>query len=158
MGFALSSMQLSSAAIVDGGFIPKKHTGEGLDVSPELSWSNVPAEAESFAVFCHDPDAPLIAHGQYGFVHWVQYGIPSEVRSVPEGAKAFTQGVNDFGNNGYGGPMPPPGHGIHRYFFWLLALKEPPNLHAGLTLWQMLKTLEPSVIAMNRLMGLYRRD
>lgn len=158
MGFALSNMQLTSTAFADGGFIPTKHTGEGPDVSPELSWSNAPAEAEAFALFCHDPDAPLIALGQYGYVHWVLYGIPGDVRSLPEGSGDFSQGVNDFGNRGYGGPMPPSGHGIHRYFFWLLALTEPPDLHPGLTLWQMLNTLEPNVIAMNRLMGLYRRD
>ena len=61
MGFALSSMQLTSSAFSTGGAIPSKHTGEGVDVSPELSWSDAPEGTRSFAVICHDPDAPLAA-------------------------------------------------------------------------------------------------
>ena len=30
--------------------------------------------------------------------------------------------ANDFGKAGYGGPCPPPGHGVHHYRFKLLAL------------------------------------
>ena len=73
MGFALSAMQLTSSAFATGGAIPSKHTGEGVDVSPELSWSDAPQGTKSFAVVCHDPDAPLVTPGRYGYVHWVLY-------------------------------------------------------------------------------------
>ena len=43
MGFAPSSLQLTSPAFQPLGRIPKKHTGEADDVSPALAWSNVPA-------------------------------------------------------------------------------------------------------------------
>jgi phosphatidylethanolamine-binding protein (PEBP) family uncharacterized protein len=33
----------------------------------------------------------------------------------------------------YGGPQPPPGDGVHRYFFYLYALREPSRLAAGCT-------------------------
>ena len=33
------------------------------------------------------------------------------------------QGLNDFERFGYGGPCPPPGHGVHHYHFVLLALE-----------------------------------
>ena len=157
MGFALSDMKLSSSAFANGGAIPKKHTGEAEDVSPALSWSGAPKGTKSFALICHDPDAPLVKPGTYGFVHWVLYGIPGTAAELPEAADGYVQGVNDFGRAGYGGPMPPPGHGTHHYFFWLLALDAEPDLPAGLTMWQLLERLEPSIIGMNRLVGTYSR-
>ena len=157
MGFALSDMTLSSPAFADGEFIPSRHTGEADDVSPALSWTNAPDGARSFAVICHDPDAPLVKPGTYGFVHWVLYGLPGDVSELPEACGDYVQGINDFGNAGYGGPMPPEGHGTHHYFFWLLALDDEPELPAGLTMWELLDRIEPNVIGMNRLVGTYVR-
>ena len=158
MGFALSEMTLTSTAFDAGGPIPKKHTGEAEDVSPALSWTGVPSGTRSFALICHDPDAPLVKPGTYGFVHWAVYGIPGSATSLAEGSGDFVQGNNDFGNSGYGGPMPPPGHGTHHYFFWLLALDAEPDLPPGLTMWKLLERIEPNVIAMNRLVGTYARS
>jgi Raf kinase inhibitor-like YbhB/YbcL family protein len=157
MGFALSEMKLTSTAFAAGGAIPRKHTGEGEDVSPALAWSDAPKGARSFAVICHDPDAPLVTPGHYGFVHWVLYGIPGSVHALPEGVDDYTAGRNDFGATGYGGPMPPEGHGPHHYFFWVLALDAEPELEPGLDLWTLLEKIEPHVIGMNRLVGLYER-
>ena len=158
MGFALSDMQLTSSAFENHGAIPAKFTGEAEDVSPALSWTAAPDGTKAFALICHDPDAPLVKPGTYGFVHWVLYGIPGAVADLPEGVAEYVQGVNDFGNAGYGGPMPPPGHGSHHYFFWLLALDADPELPAGLTMWELLEKIEPHVIGMNRLVGTYSRS
>lgn len=158
MGFALSDMTLTSSAFEPGTSIPARHTGEGEDVSPALSWSNPPDGTKAFAVICHDPDAPLITpRGTYGFVHWVLYNIPASVSSLAEGVNEHTSGMSDFGKLGYGGPMPPNGHGTHQYYFWVLALNDELNLEAGLTLWELLERIEPQVIGMNRLVGLYER-
>ena len=158
MGFALSKLQLTSSAFQNGGAIPRKYTGEGEDVSPALAWTQVPDGTQAFALICHDPDAPLIAKGgTYGFVHWVLYNIPASVTSLAEGKAEYTTGKNDFGKAGYGGPMPPNGHGTHHYYFWLLALKDSTELEPGLTLWQLLQRVEPHVIGMNRLLGTYQR-
>ena len=158
MGFALSSMRLASTAFVAGGAIPAKHTGEGPDTSPPLAWEDAPAAARSFAMICHDPDAPLVTPGRYGYVHWVLYNIPGDARALTEGTGEHTQGVSDFGKPGYGGPMPPPGHGVHHYFFWLLALDADLALPPGLGMWELLEKIEPHVVGMNRLVGTYRRD
>ncbi len=158
MGFALSDMRLSSSAFDNGGGIPTRFTGEGDDVSPALSWSGAPDGTCSFVLICHDPDAPLVLPGRYGFVHWALYGIPASVSELPEGTEDYTQGINDFGNTGYGGPMPPMGHGLHHYFFWLLALDSEPDLEPDLNMWDVLDRIEPNVIAMNRLVGSYERS
>lgn len=157
MGFALSDMTIECAAFGDGGAIPRKHTGEGEDVSPAFTWGDVPSGTKSFALICHDPDAPLIKPGSYGFVHWVLYNIPAGTRSLPEGSNEHTCGINDFGNTAWGGPMPPNGHGTHRYFFWLFALSANTTYDAGLSLWDLLGKIEPQVLGMNRVMGTYAR-
>ena len=95
MGFALSDMKLTSSAFEPGGAIPAKYTGDGEDVSPALSWTNVPDGARSLALICHDPDAPLVSPGTYGFVHWTLYGIPGDVTELPEGVKDYVQGVKN---------------------------------------------------------------
>jgi Raf kinase inhibitor-like YbhB/YbcL family protein len=158
MGFALSDMTLTSSAFQHHGAIPTRHTGEGEDVSPALEWSGAPDGARSFAVVCHDPDAPLVSPGTYGYVHWVLYNIPAGTTSLPDDAgEAFTSGTNDFGSTGYGGPMPPEGHGTHHYYFWVLALDSDEELEPGLSLWELLRRVEPNVIGMNRLVGTYKR-
>ena len=158
MGFALSDMTLTSSAFGRGEAMPTKHTGEGEDVSPALSWRGQPEGTRSYALICHDPDAPLVKPGTYGFVHWVLYGIPGSIVELPEGGGDYIQGINDFGKPGYGGPMPPEGHGTHHYFFWLLALDADADLEPGLTMWGLLEKIEPNVIAMNRLVGTYTRS
>ena len=157
MGFALSTMQLQSSAFDNAGAIPKKHTGEGEDVSPALQWRDAPEAAKSFAVICHDPDAPLVQLGTYGYVHWVLYNLPASTRSLEEGTQLGTAGKNDFGNANYGGPMPPEGHGTHRYYFWVLALDAELDLKPGLSMTELLQQIEPSLIGMNRLVGTYQR-
>ncbi|WP_038053439.1 YbhB/YbcL family Raf kinase inhibitor-like protein [Thioalkalivibrio sp. ALJ1] len=157
MGFALSDLQLSSSAFGPGQPIPKRHSGEGEDTSPALQWRDLPQGTKGLAVICHDPDAPLIQPGTYGFVHWVLYNLPPDLGGLPEGTDLGATGQTDFGRTGYGGPMPPEGHGKHHYFFWLLALDADLQLPPGLTLGQFLERAESHVIGMNRLVGTYQR-
>jgi len=158
MGFALSDLQLTSPAFTHNSPIPSKYTGEGEDISPPLAWSSLPDAADSLAVVCHDPDAPLVSPGgTYGFVHWVLYNIPATLDGLPENCSDHTAGQNDFGKTGYGGPMPPDGHGNHQYYFWLLAMQGQPELKSVLTLWELLQQAEPNIIGMNRLIGGYER-
>ena len=72
MGFAPSSMQLSSAAFKPLGRIPKKHTGEGEDVSPPLEWTGAPAGTKTYALVCHDPDGH-----RHRYAYLIAYGYPN---------------------------------------------------------------------------------
>jgi len=157
MVFAPSDMILMSPAFPDRGKIPLRHSGDGDDLSPPLAWKDVPEKARSLALVCHDPDAPLVIEGAYGFVHWVLYNIPATEKGLPEGCQDFTVGRNDAGGQGYVGPKPPEGHGQHHYFIWLLALSEDLELHPGLTMWELMAEIEPHLIGMNRLVGVYER-
>lgn len=99
----------------------------GNNLSPQLSWTNVPEGTKSFAVTCFDPDAPTGS----GFWHWVVVNIPPTVTSLPLGAGDPASGKmpagalevrTDFGKPGYGGPCAPEGHNVHRYLFTVHAV------------------------------------
>lgn len=115
------TIEVTSDAFQDGGTIPARFTCDGEDLSPPLTWSNVPDDTEEIAVVVEDPDAP-----QGTFVHWVVAGIDPmtvglEVGEVPTGA---VEGTNDFEETGYRGPCPPEGDDPHRYRFVVHALGE----------------------------------
>ncbi len=150
-------MKVTSKAFRNGGRIPLKYSGEGLDISPPLHFSDVPDKTGSLVVICHDPDAPLIKPDGYGYVHWVLYNIPGKIRALEEGTKNHTAGINDAQKKGYSGPMPPKKHGKHRYYFLVLALKKQMDLKPFLPLNEVLRQVEPYVIAVNRLVGTYKR-
>src|SRR5688572_13514244 len=52
-------MTLSTSAWPDGGQIPAKHAQNGEEVSPPLTWSNVPDGVVSFVLIFHDLDAAI---------------------------------------------------------------------------------------------------
>lgn len=156
-------IQIESDAFGANGPIPKKHSGEGEDVSPALRWATPPAEAKQLALIVDDPDAP----GPQPWVHWVIYnirpdgpglseGIPAQERP-PEPAGA-AQGQNSWGAIGYGGPMPPPGSGPHHYHFRLYALDVEPTLEPGLTKDKLLQAVSEHVLATGELVGTYQRQ
>jgi Raf kinase inhibitor-like YbhB/YbcL family protein len=114
----MPQFSLTSTSFPAGGEIPGKHTCDGEDVSPSLSWEGAPDDTAAFALIVDDPDAR-------GFVHWVLVDVTgSATGSLPEGYSASPdaaqQGTNDFGRIGWGGPCPPSGS--HRYVFTLAAL------------------------------------
>jgi len=145
------TFQLTSPAFSEGQPIPRKHTGDGADVSPEVAWTGPPAGTASLALICDDPDAP---RGTWS--HWVLFDLPPDTRGLAEGATAGKQGKNDFGRPGYGGPAPPRGK-PHRYFFMLSALDTPLNLPAGATRAEVLAAMKGHVLAEAKLMGTYQR-
>ncbi len=118
------SPTLSSAAFTNQGAIPAKYTCEGADLSPPLSWIDLPSGTKSLALVVDDPDAPDPAAPTTTWVHWVLYNLPTSASGLPEGASVLPpgtlQGVNDWRRTGYGGPCPPIGR--HRYFHKLYAL------------------------------------
>lgn len=147
----VADLRISSPAFDGHGRIPDKHTGDGEDVSPPLNWSGAPDGTKSFAIVVHDPDAPLVD----GFTHWVAYGIPGDATGVPEGADQLVQGTNSMGNAGYNGPAPPPGHGVHHYYFWVYALDDDLALDPGLDRRTLIDKIEDHVIEQARVIGTY---
>jgi Raf kinase inhibitor-like YbhB/YbcL family protein len=153
---------LQSSAFAQNETVPRKHTGDGDDKSPPLSWSGVPAGTKELALIVDDPDAPTPTP----WVHWVLYGIPLETASLPEGITpslrvsqppGLLQGKNSWGKVGYGGPAPPKGHGKHRYFFRLYAVDAPLGLEPGASKEALIKAMSGHVLAEGELIGIYQR-
>jgi len=150
-------MKIESSSFAQGQPIPQKHTCDGADASPELRWSNAPAEAKSFALIADDPDAPAGT-----WVHWVVYNIPANTQELAAGmpktatGPAGVQGLNDFKRIGYGGPCPPPGK-PHRYFFKLYALDTQLPVKTGATKKDIEAAMQGHTLANAELMGTYQR-
>jgi Raf kinase inhibitor-like YbhB/YbcL family protein len=147
---------LSSPSFAEGGAIPRLHTCEGADLSPALEWSGEPDGTGSLALIVDDPDAPV---GTWN--HWLLWDIPASTHALPQGFKAGQAGVsgtNDFGKLGYGGPCPPKGHGPHRYYFKLYAVKASSlGLPIGAKRAELDRALQGRVLAEAQSMGRYER-
>lgn len=155
------SLSITSSAFQDGAEIPAKHTCDGQDISPALSWSGVPPGAKSLALIVDDPDAPDPAAPQRIWVHWLLYNLPPASQGLAEGVAphdlpAGTKtGHNDWHRNSYGGPCPPIGR--HRYFHKLYALDTVlPDLGAP-DRAQLEKAMQGHVLAQAQIVGLYQR-
>lgn len=146
------AITLTSEAFKEGERIPTRFTCDGADLSPALSWSGVPQDAQSLALVVDDPDAP----GRT-FVHWVLYNVPAGQAGLTEGEhQAGIQGRNDFRRLGYNGPCPPPGS-PHRYFFKFYALDTSLPDKEGLTKAEVLQAMQGHILAEGQLMGTYSR-
>jgi hypothetical protein len=151
-------IEITSSAFTHGSSMPVQFSCDGDNVSPRLSWSDIPEGTKELAIIADDPDAP---GGTW--VHWVVYGISPDDDGLPEGLRSSEtldggarQGKNDFDRLGYGGPCPPRG-GPHRYFFKLYALDAELTLGPGATKAELFREMSGSILAQGELMGTYTR-
>ena len=147
------ALTLSSPDFSEGSAIPPRHTCDGEEVSPALSWEGAPDDTLSLALIVDDPDAR-------GFAHWVLFDLaPAASGALSAGYSASPdappQGMNDFGRIGYAGPCPPSGS--HRYVFTLYALDTLLGLPGSPRADEVRQALRGHVFAEARLTGSYRR-
>jgi Raf kinase inhibitor-like YbhB/YbcL family protein len=149
----MAQLELTSGVFGEGDPIPRRHTCEGENVSPPLSWAGVPDATRSLALIVDDPDAPVGT-----FTHWLAWGIDPDAGGLGEGEAAPRDGRNGFGTVGYSGPCPPPGHGRHRYFFRLHALDAELELERGADRDELERAIAGHVLESAELMGGYERS
>jgi Raf kinase inhibitor-like YbhB/YbcL family protein len=155
------SFSLASSAFDDQGPIPAKHSCQGEDISPALTWSGIPPGTKSLALIVDDPDAPDPRAPKMTWVHWVLYNIPPQTQDLPEAVAPSDlppktlEGLNDWKRTGYGGPCPPIGR--HRYFHKLYALDTVlPDLGTP-TKAQLETAMQGHILAETELMGTYEK-
>ena len=150
MGLNIRDLAISSPAFDPEGRIPDRFANDKGNNQPEIRITGIPEGTVELAIICHDPDAPL----PFGFTHWTLYGIPADTRVIPEnGAGAFRASRNEFGNVGYGGPQPPPGHGPHHYYFWVYALDT--RVKGTPSRKEFLERYGGNILEQNRVVGIY---
>lgn len=141
----MSKLKLTSPKFSDGEEIPEKYGYKRKNVNPPLNIDGIPEEAESLVLIMDDPDAMKPAGKVWD--HWVVWNIDTntsviEENEVPKGA---TEGKNDYGAKGYGGPNPPDGE--HTYHFKLYALNKKLNLPSSSTKDDVRKAIKGNIIA-----------
>jgi Raf kinase inhibitor-like YbhB/YbcL family protein len=129
-------MRLSSTSFNDGDRIPARfafarHHPESRvtlseNVNPQLAWEDIPEATKSFAVICHDYDAPSVGDDvnqpdrevpatlpRADFFHWVLVDLPADKPSIEEGEYAdgvVAGGQDRETHNGR--------HGLNDYTSW----------------------------------------
>jgi Raf kinase inhibitor-like YbhB/YbcL family protein len=170
-----ASLKVSVDSVKSGGMLANKyafcmpaaqgHTTGGPNINPSIKWSKGPRGTKSYAIILYDTDAPAEQREKMNkegemltaavkrriFNHWILVDIPSDVRSIKEGAASHERvlrgkpatpapaggvnGLNDYttataanpamkGNYyGYDGPCPPwNDENFHHYHFAVYAL------------------------------------
>src|SRR5260221_2061619 len=86
--------------------IPTKYTCDGANISPPLTWSQAPANTQSFALIVDDPDS-----SSGDFTHWILYNISPDINQLSENFSNHSQnalhGLNSDQHTQYDGPCPP---------------------------------------------------
>jgi len=125
-----TEFEVTSSAFGNDADIPVKYAHSdingGENVSIPLEWENPPDGTKSFAISMVD------THEIAGnFLHWLVINIDPDTTSIEEGASGTnmpsgaTEFNNDYGEEGYGGPNPPPDSGEHDYEITVYALSIP---------------------------------
>ena len=131
-------MDLTSSSFNDGQRItgdfafcipdPEHHVCLGRNLNPQLAWTGAPAETQSFALICHDPDVPSqgddvnqedrtvpASLARVDFFHWVLVDLPASLGEVKEGE--FSDDVTPRGKPGPHAPHDAR-QGINDYTAW----------------------------------------
>jgi len=147
---------LKSTTFADGKIMPKRVAEStanrpsnpncvGENMSPQLSWSNVPDGTKSFVLLMADAEG----RGGTGSSHWVAYGIPPSISGFAEGEMSkqtdkYVAGKGTQGNAFYSGPCTPPNQMVHHYPIVLIATDfAPTELPPGLTREEVAAKLVP---------------
>ncbi|MBM7131076.1 YbhB/YbcL family Raf kinase inhibitor-like protein [Dyella mobilis] len=152
-----SPLRVSSASFANGQPIPQRLSCDGANLSPDLTWSGAPSGTRSYAIVMDDTDTPS------DFTHWLVYDLPADTHHLQEGAasaskrlEGASEGLNNFGRAGYGGPCP-PGGSAHHYVFRVYALDTDPALPAEEDRQQLEAAIGKHVLAQGILTGTYQR-
>tara|TARA_Y100000590_G_C14923123_1_gene714588 strand:+ start:62 stop:484 length:423 start_codon:yes stop_codon:yes gene_type:complete len=138
----MSELSIISNDFSDGGEIPKECGYKHGNEEPHIDFLNMQNDPGPWAMVMDDPDA-MKAVGKV-WVHWLQYGGTDD---------SVTEGKNDFGEIGYGGPAPPDGR--HTYVFKLYELDTDLDLKEGYSKQELEDAMKGHILAEAKLTGTF---
>lgn len=162
---AARPMVLTTTAWPDGGPIPTKYTQAGEQISPALSWTNVPAGTVSFVLHMRDPDVARNKTTE-DQVHWLVWNIPGTSTGMPEGVPQgpdLKDGSHQISASGrvYRGPGAPANGPQHHYTIEIYALDTKVDVPAGADAWEtrtaVWKAMQDHILGKAVYVGLFRR-
>ena len=155
---------VDSPTMKAGQMMPRDYTPDGRNMSPPLTWTNLPPGTRELAVVCEDFDAG----NPPPWVHWVIYRIPPTATGLPEGIpidpsaempaeiRGAMQGSNGWRRSIYRGPAPPPGK-PHQYHFVVYALDAALDVKPGLSRQELMNAMKGHVIGQGEIVPIYER-
>jgi Raf kinase inhibitor-like YbhB/YbcL family protein len=158
-------MVMSTTAFADGAEIPAKYTQAGDQISPAISWTNVPAGTVTFLLHMHDLELSR-NHTTDDQLHWIVWNIPGTATGLPEGVPKGAQlenGAYQLSATGavYRGPGAPANGPRHHYTLELFALDTkldiPPGTDVFETRTAIMKAIQGHILGKAVYMGLFRR-
>lgn len=161
---APDTITLTSSAFAHETPIPFRFSAYGDNISPDLSWSNLPEGTQELALILDDPVVDM----PQPFVHWVAYNIPVTANGLTAalatdaivaapGLEGMINGINGTNRSGYFGPRPPVDGKVHKYHFRIYALDRKLNLPDGLNKSQLLEEISRHILATGTLIGDYEQ-
>lgn len=156
---------LTTPAFPDGGPIPVKYSQAGEQVSPALSWRNVPPGTQSFVLHMRDPDVARNKTTE-DQVHWLVWNIPGTATGLPENVPKGAQrpdGSWQISASGpvYRGPGAPASGPQHHYTFELYALDMKLDVKPGADAWEtrtkVWEAMNGHILGKAVYVGLFRR-
>jgi len=124
-----------------GSVLQPKYSQMGEDCFPSLGWLHEIEIIKEYILICEDADMPLPGPIVQRVFHGIYYSIPPATTMVAasdlETARVDEKGgtvkggfkfTKNFRGVAYAGAKPVLGHAPHRYFYQLVALKEPLEL------------------------------
>ncbi|MEX0657806.1 MAG: YbhB/YbcL family Raf kinase inhibitor-like protein [Egibacteraceae bacterium] len=156
----MAAFRLTSPAFEHDTPLPLRYSGDADDLSPPLAWTGAPAGTKELVLICDDPDAETGV-----FTHWIVYGMAPDSSSLPEGISddaiiegddiSLVQGLNEFDQVGWSGPIASEERGPHRLFFRLYALDtELLDLPPGVTRSEVRNAAKDHIIGQTMLVGI----
>ena len=144
----MSEFSIISNDFKEGEEIPRECGYKHGNEKPELDFLGGQNDPMPFAIIMDDPDAMKVVGKVW--VHWLLYGNTGD-----EGVDLTvgTEGKNDFGEIGYGGPAPPDGR--HTYVFKLYELDTDLDLKEGFSKQELEDAMKGHIIAEAKLTGTY---
>lgn len=142
-------MNITSPAFTENAKLPKIYAKLDGNQRPPLEIGDVPANAKSLVIICHDPDAP----GRDGFYHWTVWNLPAKTTEITSESLPVdaVEGITSWGRPGWNGPQPP--FGTHRYQFYMYALNTTLDLPDTTKPKELIAALTPHIISQAILTG-----
>lgn len=142
--------------------IPTEYTGLGEELSPSLSWDNLPSGTKSLVITAADYDGPSPNFKLMTIDHWVLFNIDPSINRIDKAItleelekQGINLGLNVNGEIGYVGPNPPMGK--HKYYFRIYALSLPSIGLDKPTRADLMEKMKDNIIAYGELIGTYSK-